>query len=101
LAAQLLLDFLIPSLIVLTARNGFSGGLDIQRVWAPATSQVNNSIIGGLVIFAAGIIGGLGLIACCIGVFFTLTYAAAVQAGVAAWFERMQVTPAVPGAPAD
>ncbi len=98
-AAQLLIDFLMPSLIVLTARNGFSGGLDIQRVWALATSQVNNSIIGGLVIFAAGVIGALGFIACCIGVFFTLTYAAAVNAGVAAWFERMQAAPA-PGAPA-
>ncbi|MGA7912911.1 MAG: DUF4013 domain-containing protein [Candidatus Dormiibacterota bacterium] len=98
-AAQLLIDFLMPSLIVLTARNGFSGGLDIQRVWALATSQVNNSIIGGLVIFAAGVIGALGFIACCIGVFFTLTYAAAVNAGVAAWFERMQAAPA-PGVPA-
>jgi uncharacterized protein DUF4013 len=98
--AQLLVDFLLPSLIVLTARNGFSGGLDIQRVWALATSQMNNSIIGGLVIFAAGIIGALGLIACCIGVFFTITYALAVQAGVAAWFERMQAAPAAPGAPA-
>jgi len=99
-AAQLFLDFLIPSLIVLTARNGFSGGLDVPRVWALATSQVNNSIIGGAVIFAAGIIGGLGLIACCIGVFFTLTYAAAVQAGVAAWFEKVQATPSAPGVPA-
>jgi hypothetical protein len=98
-AAQLLIDFLMPSLIVLTARNGFSGGLDIQRVWALATSQVNNSIIAGLVIFAAGVIGALGFIACCIGVFFTLTYAAAVNAGVAAWFERMQAAPA-PGVPA-
>jgi Protein of unknown function (DUF4013) len=100
LVAQLFLDFLIPSLIVLTARNGFSGGLDIQRVWALARSQLNNSIIGGLVIFAAGIVGALGLIACCIGVFFTITYAAAVQAGVAAWFEKVQTTPAAPGAPA-
>jgi len=99
-AAQLFLDFLLPSLIVLTARNGFSGGLDVARVWALATSQVNNSIIGGAVIFAAGIIGGLGLIACCIGVFFTITYAAAIQAGVAAWFERVQAAPAAPGATA-
>lgn len=97
--AQLFLDFLMPSLIVLTARGGFSGGLDVSRVWALATSQVNNSVIGGAVIFAAGIVGGLGLIACCIGVFFTITYAAAVQAGVAAWFERVQTTPAAPAAP--
>lgn len=99
-AAQLFIDFLAPSLIVLTARHGFAGGLDVQRVWAMATGNMNNSVIGGLVIFAAGIIGGLGFIACCIGVFFTVTYAAAVEAGVAAWFEKMQAAPAAPGAPA-
>lgn len=98
-AAQLFMDFLTPSLIVLTARNGFTGGLDIPRVWGMATGNMNNSIIGGLVIFAAGIIAVFGLIGCCIGVFFTITYAAAVNAGVAAWFERMQGSPAAPGAP--
>jgi hypothetical protein len=87
-------------LIVLTAQHGFSGGLDVQRVWALATSQMSNSIIGGLVIFVAGIIGVLGIIACCIGVFFTITYSVAVQAGVAAWFDRMQAAPAAPAAPA-
>jgi hypothetical protein len=62
-------------------------------VWALATS-LNNSIIGGLVIFAANIIGALvifaaniigalGVIACSIGVFFTVTYPTAIQAGVA------------------
>jgi hypothetical protein len=98
-AAQLFLDFLLPSLIVLTARSGFAGGMDVSRVWSLATSQVNNSVIGGAVIFAAGIIGGLGLIACCIGVFFTITYSAAIQAGVAAWFDKVQASPAAPAAP--
>jgi len=98
-AAQLFLLFLVPSLIVLTVRNGFSGGLDVARVWAMATSQVNNSIVGGLVIFVGNLIGALGVIACCIGIFFTLIYATAIQAGVAAWFEKMQAAPA-PGAPA-
>lgn len=99
-AAQLLIYFLTPTLIVLTARNGFSGGLDVGRVWALATSQRSNSIIGGLVIFVGNIIGVLGIIACCIGIFFTLTYATAIQAGVAAWFERMQAAPAAPSTPA-
>lgn len=98
--AQLFLYFLTPSLIVLVSRGGFSGGLDVSRVWALATSQMNNSIVGGLIIFVANIIGALGIIACCIGVFFTVTYAAAVQAGVAAWFDRMQTAPAAPTAPA-
>jgi hypothetical protein len=97
-AAQLFLYFLTPSLIILTSRHGFTGGLDIQRVWAMATGQMNNSIVGGLVIFVGFIVGFLGIIACCIGVFFTLIYATAIQAGVAAWFDRMQASPAAPPA---
>jgi uncharacterized protein DUF4013 len=96
--AGLFLDFLIPSLIVIVARNGFSGGFDLGRVWAMATGNMNNSVIGGLVIFVAGIIGALGLVACCIGVFFTIVYSAAINAGVAAWFERMQAAPLAPPA---
>jgi hypothetical protein len=96
--AQLFLYFLTPSLIILTATHGFTGGLDIQRVWALATGQMNNSVVGGLVIFVGSIIGLLGLIACCIGIFFTLIYATAIQAGVAAWFDRMQAAPAAPAA---
>jgi hypothetical protein len=63
-----------------------------------ATGQMNNSIVGGLVIFVGFIVGFLGIIACCIGVFFTLIYATAIQAGVAAWFDRMQASPAAPPA---
>ena len=96
--AGLFLDFLLPSLIIIVARNGFAGGFDIGRVWATATGNMNNSIVGGLVIFVAGLIGALGLIACCIGVFFTIVYAAAINAGVAAWFEKMQAAPSAPPA---
>jgi len=97
----LLLDFLLPSLIIMTFHSGFAGGLDVARVWRYATGNLNNSIIGGLIVFVAGIIAGLGLIACCIGFFFTAVYAFTINAGVAAWFERMQSAPAAPpGAPA-
>lgn len=97
--AQLLLDFLLPSLIVLVYHSGFGGGFDLGRVWRLATSNVSNSVIGGIVIFVAGIIGFLGIIACCIGIFFTLAYATLIQAGVAAWFERVQSAPPAPAAP--
>jgi hypothetical protein len=98
--ADLFLYFLTPSLIVLVSSHGFSGGLDVQRVWAMATGQLNNSVLGAVIIFVGVIIGFLGIIVCCIGLFFTLIYATAIQAGVAAWFDRMQAAPAAPGAPA-
>jgi hypothetical protein len=96
---ELFIAFLTPSLIVLTAHNGFSGGLDVAKVWALATTNMNNSFIAGVVVFAANIIGALGLIACCIGVFFTLIYATAIQAGVAAWFDRVSAAPPAPVPP--
>lgn len=94
LAAQLFLNFLLPSIIVMTYHHGFSGGMDIQGVWRLATSNVNNSVVAGLLMFVAGIIAIVGIIGCCVGVFFTGAYAAAVMTGIAAWFERVQAAPA-------
>jgi len=99
LLAQLFLDFLAPTLIVMVYHRGFAGGFDIGNIWRYATSNPTNSIVGGLVIFVSGLIGGLGLIACCIGVLFTIIYSLSIQAGVAAWFERQQSAPAAPAMP--
>lgn len=96
LAAELLLYFLLPSIIVMTYHHGFSGGMDVLGVWRLATSNLNNSVIAGLVMFVAGIIAALGIIVCCVGVFFTGAYAAAVMTGVASWFERAQAAPTGP-----
>jgi hypothetical protein len=98
-AGSLFLDFLVPTLIVMVFHHGFGGGFDIPNIWKYATSNVQNSVIGGLVIFVAGLIAGVGIIACCIGIFFTIVYAATINAGVAAWFERQQSMPAAPASP--
>ena len=92
-AAQLFLYFLLPSIIVMTYHRGFGGGLEVQGVWRMATSNVSNSVMAGLMMFVAGIIAALGIIACCIGVFFTAAYSGAVMVGVASWFERAQAAP--------
>ena len=97
--AELVLYFLLPSLIVSTYRGGFSGGFDVAGVWAMATRNTSSSVIAGLIVFVSGIIAGLGIIACCIGFLFTSVYAAAIQAGVAAWFEGSQGAPAAPAMP--
>jgi hypothetical protein len=94
LAAQLLLYFLLPSIIVMTDRHGFSGGMDVDGVWRLATSNMNNSMMAGLIMFVAGIISVVGIVACCVGVFFTGAYAAIVMTGAASWFERQQSMPA-------
>lgn len=101
LAGSLFFRFLIPALIVHTYRGGFSGGLDVQRVWQMATVNVNNSIVAGLIIFVASIIGGLGFLVCCIGLIFTVPYENTINAGAAAWWERTHEVPSTaPPAPA-
>jgi Protein of unknown function (DUF4013) len=96
-AAQLLLYFLLPSIIVMTYHRGFSGGMDVDGVWRLATTNLNHSVMAGLIMFVAGIIAAAGIIACCVGVFFTGAYAATVMTGAASWFERQHAVPA--GAP--
>ncbi len=99
LVTQLLIDFLSPTLIVMVYHHGFRGGFDLANIWKYATSNVTNSIVAALIIFVGSLIGALGLIACCIGVFFTIVYSISIQAAVAAWFERQQSAPAAPAMP--
>jgi len=98
--AQLVIYFITPALIVTVYHHGFGGGFNVGAVWQLATTKVSNSVIGGLVIFVAGIIGALGLIACCIGVFFTIIYSLSIEAATVAWFERQTATPPAPAVPA-
>lgn len=88
IAGSLFFRFLIPSLIVNVYRGGFNGGIDVQRVWQLTTVNVSNSILAGLIIFVASIIGGLGFIVCCIGLIFTVPYENTINAGAAAWWEK-------------
>lgn len=96
--AGLFLDFLVPSLIVNTYRGGFGGGMDVQRVWQLATINWSNGVVAGLITWVASVVGGIGFV-CCIGFLFTIPYQNTIQAGVAAWLERVQY-PAPPPAPA-
>lgn len=94
--AGLFLDFLVPSLIVNTYHGGFAGGMDVQRVWRLTTTNVSNAVVAGLIVWVASVIGPLGFVVCCVGVLLTTVYQNAVQAGAAAWFERVQSTAPAP-----
>src|SRR5215469_12870999 len=94
--AGLFLNFLVPSLIVNTFHAGFAGGMDVQRVWRLSTVNVGNAVVAGLIVWVASVIGPLGFVLCCVGVFLTTVYQNAVQAGAAAWFERAQAAVPAP-----
>lgn len=98
-AVSLFLWFLLPSLIVIVYHSGFSGGFDVGRVFSYATSNVSNSVVSGLLMWVSALIGGFGILLCCVGALFTIPYAITVHAGIAAWYERQQAAPAAPAMP--
>lgn len=93
-AAALLLVFLLPVLILRTSQLGFGGAMDVGAVWQQATANVGQTVVAALLIYVAGIIGSVGLIACFVGVFFTTAYSYAVMAGIVSWYERARQLPA-------
>lgn len=93
-ALSLFLAFLTPAIVLNTYRTGFSGGFDVNGIWHMSTSNPNNSVVAGLLIYVARIIGGLGFCLLCVGLLFTIPYSTAITAGVITWFERQQAGPA-------
>ena len=97
--ASLFLYFLVPSLIVNVYHRGFGGAFELGRVWSYATGNIGNSVIAAVLLWVSGLIGGIGFLLCCIGLLFTIPYSISIQAGIAAWYERQQSTPAAPTLP--
>ena len=84
---SLALNFVMPSIVLATDRDGNVGGLHVRAVLRHARANIANTLIAGLMLIAAGFIGSLGLVACGIGVLFTTAYALAMQAWVVRSFE--------------
>lgn len=89
LVLRLFLLFLSPAIILHTYRGGVSGGFDLSGIWQMVTSNTTNTLLAGLIIFVAQIIGGAGAILCLIGLLFTVPYAMAITAGVVTWYEQI------------
>jgi len=99
LLAGLLFAFLYPSLVLHTDRGGFGGGLRFGGVLRTATANPSGSLVAGLMVILAGLIGGLGFILCFVGIAFTYVYGLAMTAGVVAWFERQVPQPSAAASP--
>jgi Protein of unknown function (DUF4013) len=90
LALTLLFAFLAPSIIVHTYRGGISGGFEVNAIWQTATANTSNTIVAGLLVYVARLIGGLGFLLCCVGALFTIPYSIAITAGIVTWYESTQ-----------
>jgi hypothetical protein len=81
------LYFATPSFVLETDGRGIGGGFDLRAVWRRVRANPINTLIAGLMLFAAGFIGSIGAIVCVVGVVFTAAYALAVQAWIFRSFE--------------
>lgn len=95
LLAWLFVTFLSPVLILFVYRAGFSAGFDFGGIWRTASGvNIGNTVSAAAVILAGNVIGGLGAIACLVGLLFTIPYGFAITAGAVTWYERAITGPA-------
>ena len=91
---SLLLTFLTPAIVLAFDSGGITGGLRLGEVVRRARSSPVNTLVAGLMLIAAGLVGQIGSIACIIGIIFTLVYALAMQAWIIRSFELGSTAPA-------
>jgi hypothetical protein len=85
--ALLVLGFATPAIVLAFDAGGLGAGLNVKRVIHLAIGSPVNTLIAGLMLIAAGIVGSLGLIVCFAGIYFTQAYALAMQAWIIRSFE--------------
>lgn len=84
----LALTFAMPAIVLAVDRGGISAGLRPGAIIGRAKRSPFNTLIAGLMLIAAGLLGQLGGVACFIGVVFTSAYALTVQAWIIRSYEE-------------
>lgn len=84
----LALTFAMPAIVLAVDRGGISAGLHVGVIVERARGSLINTLIAGLMLIAAGLLGQLGSVACFVGVVFTSAYALMVQAWVIRSYEE-------------
>lgn len=84
----LALAFAMPAIVLAVDRDGISAGLHVGAIVKRARLSLINTLIAGLMLVAAGLLGQLGGVACFIGVVFTSAYALTVQAWIIRSYEE-------------
>ena len=79
--------FVRPAIVLATDLGGIAGGFDIPAVVRRVRVSPVYALIAGLMLIAAGFIGGLGAYACVVGIIFTIPYSLAMEAWIVRSFE--------------
>jgi hypothetical protein len=84
----LALTFAMPAIVLAVDRGGFAAGLNVGQIVTRMRASLISTLIAGLMLIAAGLVGQLGSVACFIGVVFTSAYALAMQAWIIRSYEE-------------
>jgi hypothetical protein len=85
---SLALTFLIPAIVLATDKAGVAAGIDVRGVIRRCRSNLNHTLIAGLMLIAASFVGSIGLVVCGVGVLVTLAYSLAMQAWIIRSFDK-------------
>ncbi|HEX6548391.1 MAG TPA: DUF4013 domain-containing protein [Candidatus Dormibacteraeota bacterium] len=83
-----------PVIYLRTDRFGVGGGLDFGAIARTLGDGFVKTLLAALLMYVGGMIGGLGIIACFVGLVFTIPYGYAVVAGVLRVYEQQLTSPA-------
>jgi uncharacterized membrane protein YhaH (DUF805 family) len=84
---SLALTFLIPAIVLATDESGVAAGIDVRAVIRRSRSNLNHTLIAGLMLIAASFVGSIGLVVCGVGLLVTQAYSLAMQAWIIRSFE--------------
>ena len=85
---SLALTFAMPAIVLAVDRGGIEAGLHVGHIVGRMRVSLINTLIAGLMLIAAGLVGQLGTVVCFIGVVFTSAYALAMQAWIIRSYEE-------------
>jgi hypothetical protein len=85
---SLALTFLIPSIVLATDGTGVAAGINLRAVIRRSRTNLNHTLIAGLMLIAASFVGSIGAVVCGVGVLVTMAYALAMQAWIIRSFEK-------------
>jgi len=85
--------FAMPSIVLEVEHGGIGAGLNVGKVIRRSRNSLNSTLIAGLMLIAAAVVGQVGAFACVVGAVFTTAYSLAMQAWIFRSFELGATSP--------